>query len=68
MKLVILMLCVAALALLAVWFGRSVLGDGAHAEWLLAAGAAAVALARWRTLARRRQRQKLQDLRDSALW
>jgi len=69
MKLVLTMLCVAALALLAVFFGRSMLGGGAHVEWLLAALAViTVAAARWRAVARRRQRQKLQELRDSALW
>jgi len=68
MKLTITMLCVAALALLAVFFGRSVLGGGVHVEWVLVALAVTVAAARWRAVARRRQRQKLQELRDSALW
>lgn len=68
MKLVITILCVAALALLAVFFGRSVLGGGVRVEWVLVALAVTVAAARWRVVARRRQRQKLQELRDSALW
>ena len=68
MKLVITLLCVAALALLAVFVGPSVLGRGAHVEWLVAGLIATVVVARWLVVARRRQRQKLQELRDSALW
>lgn len=69
MKFVIALLCVAALALAAVFFAPSVLGrEAARVEWLLAALAVAVVVARWRVVARRRQRQKLQELRDSALW
>jgi membrane protein implicated in regulation of membrane protease activity len=68
MKTVITLLCVAALALAAVFFAPSVLGGGAHVEWVLAALAVAVVVARWWVVARRRQRQKLQELRDSALW
>ena len=69
MKTVITLLCVAALALAAVLFAPSVLGrDAAHVEWVLAALAVAVVVVRWLVVARRRQRQKLQELRDSALW
>jgi membrane protein implicated in regulation of membrane protease activity len=68
MKTVITLLCVAALALAAVFFAPSVLGGGAHVEWVLAALAVAVVVARWWVVARRRQRQKRQELRDPALW
>lgn len=69
MKSVITFLCVAALALAAVYFGRSVLGGSvANGEWLLALLVATIGVARWRFVAKRRQRQKLQELRDSALW
>lgn len=69
MKLVITLFCVAALALAAVLFAPSVLGRyAAHVEWVLAGLAVTVIVARWRVVARRRQRQKLQELRDSALW
>lgn len=68
MKTVITLLCVAALALAAVFFAPSVLGGAAQVEWVLAALAVTVVVARWRIVARRRQRQKLQELRDSALW
>lgn len=68
MKTVITLLCVAALALAAVFFAPSVLGREAHVEWVLVALAVTVVVARWRIVARRRQRQKLQELRDSALW
>lgn len=68
MKIVITLLCVAALALAAVFFAPAVLGGATHVEWVLAALAVTVVVARWRFVARRRQRQKLQELRDSALW
>lgn len=69
MKAVITLLCLAALAGCA-WFlantldARSVSG----VELLLGGLAVAAIVARWRIVARRRQRQKLQELRDSALW
>ena len=68
MKTLITLLCVAALALAAVFFAPSVLGRDTHVEWVLVALAVTVVVARWRIGARRRQRQKLQELRDSALW
>jgi hypothetical protein len=68
MKIVITLLCVAALALAAVFFAPSVLGGAASTHSTCAALAVTVVVARWRIVARRRQRQKLQELRDSALW
>ncbi|HWI82364.1 hypothetical protein [Ramlibacter sp.] len=69
MKTLFTLLCVAALAALAVVLGRAMLGGGAiRVEWLLAAVAVTLVVARWRAVARRRQRQKLQEMRDSALW
>lgn len=68
MKTVITLLCVAALALAAVFFAPLVLDRDSHVEWVLVALAVAAVVARWRIVARRRQRQKLQELRDSALW
>lgn len=68
MKIVVTLLCVAALALAAVFFAPAVLGGATHVEWVLTAVAVAVVVARWYVVARRRQRQKLQELRDSALW
>ncbi len=68
MKLVITLLCVAALALAAVFFAPSMFGGATHVEWVLAALGVTAVVARWRFVARRRQRQKLQELRDSALW
>ena len=69
MKVVIALLFAAILGAGAWLFARS---PGApsvtSAEWLLAGIAVAGAVARWRIVARRRQRQKLQELRDSALW
>lgn len=69
MKAVLSLLCLAALAGCA-WFlvrtldARSVSG----VELVLGGLAVAAIVARWRIVARRRQRQKLQELRDSALW
>jgi thiol:disulfide interchange protein len=69
MKVVITFLCVAVLAL-GVWLvGRSVdTRELPIIQWVLAGLAVAAVFARWRIVARRRQRQKLQELRDSALW
>lgn len=69
MKVVFALLCAAVLTT-GVWlFARSAGSPSlTSAEWLLAALAVGVAAARWRVVTRRRQRQKLQELRDSALW
>jgi hypothetical protein len=69
MKVVITLLCVAALAG-GVWLvGRSVgTSELPVIQWVLAGLALGAVFARWRIVARRRQRQKLQELRDSALW
>jgi hypothetical protein len=69
MKAVLTLLCLAALAGCA-WFlvhtldARSVTG----VELVLGGLAVGAVGARWWIVARRRQRQKLQELRDSALW
>lgn len=69
MKFVIALLCIAAVAVGAWLFGHPVdATSNIVIEWLVAALAVGVAFARWRVVARRRQRQKLQELRDSALW
>jgi hypothetical protein len=68
-KAVLSLLCVAAIAAGA-WYlvntldARSVIS----VELVLAALAIGAVAARWWIVARRRQRQKLQELRDSALW
>jgi drug/metabolite transporter (DMT)-like permease len=69
MKAVITLLCLAALTGGA-WFlantldARSVTG----VEVVLGALAIGAVVARWWIVVRRRQRQKMQELRDSALW
>ncbi|HKB54837.1 MAG TPA: hypothetical protein VKD22_12645 [Ramlibacter sp.] len=69
MKVIVALLCAAVLGVGAWLFARSSHAPSVtSAEWLLAAVALAAAVARWRIMARRRQRQKLQELRDSALW
>lgn len=69
MKVVFALLCAAVLGIGAWSFSHS---PGAPSltsvEWLLAAIGVAGVVARWRIVARRRQRQKLEELRDSALW
>jgi membrane protein implicated in regulation of membrane protease activity len=68
MKVVITLICLAALAGVA-WLVSSIdMGSLAQVQWLIAAVAVGAAVVRWRAIARRRQRQKLQEMRDSALW
>lgn len=69
MKLMIYLVCIAALALAASIFS----GSGPAAQWPgLAVAVIALAIlagmAAWWFIARRRRREKLEQLRDSALW
>ncbi len=69
MKLVIYLVCIAALALAASIFS----GSGPVAQWpglkvAVIAIAVVAGMAAWWLIARRRRREKLQQLRDSALW
>lgn len=69
MKVVISLISVALVAGIAWLFSRSVgMGDALRIEWIVTVLVVGGVVARWRIAARRRQRQKLQELRDSALW
>lgn len=69
MKLVVSALCVLALALAATMFSRfGTAVDFVRIEWIIVAFVVVAALARWWLVARRRERQKLEAMRDSALW
>lgn len=69
MKAVFTILLVAAFAGGAWWLANTIdRRNVSTVEWALAGLAIAAAAARWRAVAKRRQRQKLQELRDSALW
>jgi predicted MFS family arabinose efflux permease len=68
-KAVLSLLCVVAMAIGA-WYLVNTLDKRSvsSVELVLAALAVGAVAARWWIVARRRQRQKLQELRDSALW
>ena len=70
MKLVTSILCVAALGWVAtMMFNRSALpADVAQIGWLVALLAVPAVVAWWRLGVRRRERKKLEEMRDSALW
>jgi membrane protein implicated in regulation of membrane protease activity len=58
-----------ALAWAALMFsGAATLADLLRFEWLLAGVGVVAAAASWRAIASRRERQKLEAMRDSALW
>jgi len=58
-----------ALALAAAWLGHRAWDRAlTAAELSLAALVVAAVVARWVLVARRRQRQKVEEMRDSALW
>jgi uncharacterized membrane protein YcjF (UPF0283 family) len=68
-KLVTAIVCLAALGWVAVMFNRSELSAGfAQVGWIVALLAIPAVVAWWRLLVRRRERQKLEEMRDSALW
>jgi hypothetical protein len=69
MKAALTLLCLAVLAACA-WFLVHTLDarSASGVELVLGGLAVAAIVARWWIVARRRQRQKLQELRDSALW
>jgi hypothetical protein len=69
LKRVIFLLCITAIAAVALTFSRSAgRVDFARVEWIVIALAVWAAVARWRFVVRRRQKQKLEEMRDSALW
>ena len=68
-KRLIYLLSFVALALAAAWLGqRAVNRDLTAAEVTLALVVLVAFLARWVVVQRRRQRQKVEEMRDSALW
>jgi len=69
MKSMIFLVCAAALAVVVAIFGRSILGGNGNQVYLaLAAVAVLAAAVKWQGVVRRRERQKLDQMRDSALW
>lgn len=69
MKLVAAAVLALALAWAALIFSGAVVPAGlVRVGWVVAAFAAIAAVASWRALARRRERQRLESMRDSALW
>lgn len=69
MKRLIYLLSFVALALAAAWLGQRAVGrDLTAAELSLAVLIVALVGARWLVVQRRRQRQKVEEMRDSALW
>jgi hypothetical protein len=69
MKVTIYLICVTALASTALMFSRSALGaDLIRVDWVVAALPVLAALAGWRFMVRRRQKERLEQMRDSALW
>lgn len=70
MKLVTSVLCLAALGwVAAMLFNRSALPAAlAQLGWIVALLAVPGVVAWWRASVRRRERQKLEEMRDSALW
>ena len=67
MKAIVYLAWIAALVLAGVLFGRSAVGATLSGK-LLGAALAISAILIWRSVARRRERQKLEEMRDSALW
>lgn len=69
MKLMIYLICVIALASTAWMFSRSGLGSDLPGIRMVAVALALfAAVAAWRLIVRRRQKEKLEQMRDSALW
>lgn len=69
MKPLIYIVSFVALALATAWLGhRALERDLTVAELSLAALVVTGLVARWLLVARRRQRQKVEEMRDSALW
>jgi di/tricarboxylate transporter len=69
LKPVFYLLCITVVAAVLWTFGRSSPRiDFSSVEWIVFAVAVALGVARWRFVARRRQKQKIDQMRDSALW
>jgi membrane protein DedA with SNARE-associated domain len=67
LKAIVYLVWIAALALAGVMFGRSAVGATLSGK-LLGAALAVSAILIWLSVVRRRERQKLEEMRDSALW
>ncbi|MEO8653408.1 MAG: hypothetical protein ABI409_04725 [Ramlibacter sp.] len=68
MKSIIYLVFITAIAYAGMILGRSIAGVTLNGIGLLVAALAVSAVITWRLLVRRRQRQKLEKMRDSALW
>jgi hypothetical protein len=68
LKPIIYLVCITALAFVGLILGRSALGGNLNSIELLIAALAVSGVMTWRLLVRRRERQKLEGMRDSALW
>jgi len=68
LKFIVYLICIAAIAFAASMLSGSAAGGNLSGFELLLAVLAVSAFARWRTLVRRREKQKLDEMRDSALW
>jgi len=69
MKVKIYLICVTALASTALMFSRSALGANlSRVHWVVAVLAVLAALAARRFMVRRREKERLEQMRDSALW
>jgi len=68
-KLAAYLICAAALASLAFVLSRSAAnGEFTSVEMIVAALAISAAVMTWRLIVRSRERQKVEAMRDSALW
>lgn len=68
MKSIIHLVCITAIAYAGMLLGRSVVGGTLNGIGLLVAALAVSAVITWRLSVRRRERHKLEEMRDSALW
>lgn len=68
MKPITYLVCITALAYAGMLLGRSAIGGNLNNIELLVAALAVSGVITWRLLVRRRERQKLEAMRDSALW
>jgi hypothetical protein len=68
LKAIFYLVCITALAFAGLMLRLSVIGENLNGIELLVAALTVSVIVRWRLLVRRRERQKLEEMRDSALW
>jgi uncharacterized membrane protein (DUF485 family) len=67
-KSIIYLVCITAIAYAGMMLARSAVGGILNGIELLIAALTVSAVITWRLLVRRRERQKMAEMRDSALW